>query len=434
MLDMKKLFLLITLSSILLGSKAQKTDSVYYFTLEQCLEYAFQNSYNRQNMVLDEEINQIAYKYSKQERLPSLSASLSEGFSHTGSESGTFNGNLGLNTGITIFQGGTINNTIKQNKLLSEQSFNRTEQFDNELTIQILQSFLTVLGYEELLKYQKQVLTSSEEQLIQGEHLYKAGSILESDYLLLQAQYANDKNSIVDGEINKANSLLALKMLLSMDPLSELEIIYPDTSAIDKMLDLPSKDSVLEQAMSTLPNIKIAEQNIEMAKLNVKLSKASYYPSIDLSAGIGTGHIDFSGFGKQLEERFSQQVTLSLNVPIYNRGKTKSRVRQNEIALRQAELDYQNTDLNMRQTIVQEYQNVESAFSKYEATKVRENAYSKTYEAYRHRYMLGDVTPVDLLQQQNNYISALNDYIQAKYGFILKRKMLDVYMGLEIKM
>jgi hypothetical protein len=33
------------------------------------------------------------------------------------------------------------------------------------------------------------------------------------------------------------------------------------------------------------------------------------------------------------------------------------------------------------------------------------------------------------LQQQNNYINVLNDYIQSKYGFMLKRKVLDVYMG-----
>lgn len=107
---------------------------------------------------------------------------------------------------------------------------------------------------------------------------------------------------------------------------------------------------------------------------------------------------------------------------------------QNRILLQQAELDRLNTELNIRQVVIQEYQNVVSANSKYQAANVKQNAYYKTFEAYRARFNLGDVTPVDLLQQQNNYISALNEYIQGKYSFLLRRKILDVYMGEEIKM
>ena len=49
-------------------------------------------------------------------------------------------------------------------------------------------------------------------------------------------------------------------------------------------------------------------------------------------------------------------------------------------------------------------------------------------------FSAGSITAVELLQQQNNYISAMNDYIQSKYTFMLQRKVLDVYMGEEITM
>jgi outer membrane protein TolC len=48
------------------------------------------------------------------------------------------------------------------------------------------------------------------------------------------------------------------------------------------------------------------------------------------------------------------------------------------------------------------------------------------------QFNYGKITTVDLLQQQNNYLNALNTYIQNKYSLVLQRKVLDVYMGKEI--
>ena len=415
-------------------SAQQQNNNVYRFTLNECIDFAFRNSYNRQSMKLSEEAKEASYKYSKHERIPTVSASLSESFSNSNSTGFAWGGSIGLNANWLITQGGSINNSIKQSKLQMEQASYQTSQYDNELTIGILQAFLTVLGNEELLKVQESLLTASEEQLEQGKVKYSVGQILESDYLMLHAQYAIDKNNIVDTRIGRDNSLMTLKILLSLDPLAELEIIYPDTSALDAMAILPSAQEVLDQAINTLPNLKISQYNIDIAKIGVKLSQSSYYPSLSLGASIGTGHTDFNNFGTQLSDRLNEQLGLSLSIPIYSKSKTKASIVQSKIALQQAELDQRQTELNIRQTVVQEYQNVTSAYSKYEASTIKENAYQKTFEAYRVQFEAGAITAVDLLQQQNNYISALNEYIHSKYGFMLKRKILDIYMGIPVTM
>lgn len=405
------------------------------FTLEQCLDYAFGYNYNRQSMKLTEDAKEDAYQQSKMERLPNLNASFSENLNSSKDNSPSWNGSYGLNTSVTLYQGGSITNTIEQSKLQKEQSVYQTSQYENELTIQILQAFLSVLGNEELLKYQEAVVIASEEQVKQGKEQFQVGKILESDYLLLDAQYATDKNNIVDTRIARDNSLLTLKSLLSMDPLNQLEIVYPDTAAVREMSFFPTQDYVLEQSMLTMPDLKITDYNVDIAKVGIKLSKSGYFPTLTLNGSIGTGHSnDYSNFGTQLSDRLNEQIGLTLSVPIYDRSRTKSKVTQSKIALRQAENDRLQTELNIRQTVIQEYQNVISAYNKYEATDVKQNAYLKTFEVYRAQFHAGAITAVDLLQQQNNYISALNDFIQSKYGFMLKRKILDVYMGVQVKM
>nr|MCR5014551.1 TolC family protein [Bacteroidales bacterium] len=197
---MKRFILVLTSLLTAVAAIAQESKS-YQFTLEDCLRFAVANSYERKSMELSGESLQATYEQSKQQRLPSLSASAGQNISNN-ANGWSSSGNLGVGSSITIYQGGSINNTIEQNRLNLERNDVQLERYDNQLTTQILQGFLNVLGNQELLKYQQEVLKTSGEQLKQGQARYKVGSILESDLLLLEAQYYSDSNNVVDTRIN----------------------------------------------------------------------------------------------------------------------------------------------------------------------------------------------------------------------------------------
>ncbi len=431
---MKKMLLLSIICIKAFTTIAQDNVAVKHnFTLEDCLRYALGNSYNMQSLKLSEDAQQTIYEQSKMERLPSVSASANENITSSKANSSAFNGTYSVSANMTLYQGGSISNTIEQNKLRREQASYQTEQYQNDLTIQILQSFLNVLGNEEMLKYQEVIIKASEEQLNQGREQFRVGGILESDYLLLEAQYANDQNNYTDTEIARDNSILTLKKLLSMRPAEELQIIYPDTSTITKMSAIPPMVDVIELAGNTLPSLKVNQYDVNIANMSVKLARSGYMPSLNLFGSVGTGHAnDFSDFGTQLSDGLKEQVGLSLSVPIYSNNRNKSKVAQSRIAVQQAELSQKQAELDVQQTVATQYQDVVSAYNKYKITNIRQSAYQKTFDAYRVQFNAGAITAVDLLQQQNNYISALNDFIQSKYGFMLKRKILDVYMAVPI--
>lgn len=431
---MRKILLATALCTICFAASGEQGQA-YRMTLEQCLAYAIDNNYARQSTALDEESKEIGYRQSKNERLPGLSASVGESLTHTNGSSASLGGNYGLSTSVTLFQGGAVSGAIEQSRLQSEQATYQLAQYDNELAIQIIETFMSVLGNEELLKYQEAVLTASREQVRRGRIMFEEGQILESDYLMFEAQYASDVDNITSTEITRDNSLRSLKSLLSLDPLAELSLVVPDSLSLSQMGMLPSQDYVLERGMETLPDIAISEYNVDIAQTGVKISKAGYFPTVGLSGSIGTGHTNnFNNFGDQLSDRLNQQVGISINIPIYSKGRNKSQVAQSQISLRQAELGDMQTKLNIRQNLVQEYQNLLAAQSRFEASAIGENAYKKSFEASQKQFEDDMLTPVELLQQQNNYISAMNTFIQSKYNFFTRRKVLDVYMGFEIKM
>ena len=428
----KKIFLSVFLVSLVFSGIAQEHQS-YRFTLEDCLRFAFANSYERKTMELTGKSLEASYEQSKQQRLPSLSASVGQNLSNN--ENGwSTSGNVGVGSSVTIYQGGNINNTIEQNRLNVERNEVQLQRYDNQLTLQILQSFLTILGNQELVSYQQEVLNTSRAQLKQGQARHRLGTILESDLLLLEAQYYSDSNNVADTRINIENNLLDLKVLLSMNPSDDLEIVAPNTDNLEMLKEtLPTEEEAVSLAMETMPDLRMSDYDIRLAEKSVDLARGNYFPSISASANVGMGILSYDSDGNsKWYGTPTESVGVSMSIPIYSRGQTKANVKKSRIALEQAQLDYEQSTLAVRQAAVQAYRNVVSAYNAYQVSQVKENAYSKSFDAYNMQYQYGNITTVELLQQQNNYLNALNSYIQNKYSLLMKRKILDVYMGKNI--
>ena len=430
----RRLTILSLLFLLACSAMAQESQS-YRFALEDCLRFAAANNYERKSLELTGKSLEATYEQSKQQRLPNLSASVGQNLSNN--ENGwSTSGNVGVGSSVTIYQGGNINNTIEQSRLNVERNEVQLERYDNQLATQILQSFLTILGNQELLNYQLEVLNTSREQVKQGRVRHNVGTILESDLLLLEAQYYSDSNNVVDTRINIENNLLDLKVLLSMNPTDDLEIVTPNTDNLDDLKDsLPSEEETVNLAMEYMPDLRMSDYDIRLAEKSVDMARGNYFPSISANANVGMGVLSFDSDGNsKWYGKPTESAGISMSIPIYSRGQTKANVKKSRIALEQAQLDYEQSALAVRQTVVQAYRNVISAYNAYKVSQVKENAYSKSFNAYNIQYQYGAITTVELLQQQNNYLNALNSYIQNKYSLLMKRKILDVYMGKQIEL
>lgn len=445
-----KRFTILFIICILMTAFGAKAQDTLRMSLEDCIRYATENNLSLQTAALNRNTAELNYQRAKQQMAPSVSASASQGFgympnsSYTTLEGGTLNeskaattwsGNYGLNAGIVIFNGLNIYNSIKQSKVNLEQADLQLEKSRNLINVQIVQAFLSVIMNEERLGYLNDVCKTSEEQMKQGEQQFKVGKILESDYMMLEAQYASDSFNIENTKITIENNILRLKNLLCMKPSQPLKLVKPSDEAMAQSLEMPTKSELINQSMQYLPELKLNEKNIESAEYDVKIAKSSYYPSLMFSTGASTGYNSGAGsFGEQLKRRFGLQAGLNLSVPIYNRSNARIQVAQSKIRLQQAEIEGLQTELEVLQTLEENYLNVKEAQNNFKVTEAQEKAYSANYKAYNEKFKAGAITAVDLLQQQTNYLNVMNNYLQNKYSFVLSRKVLDIYMGIPVKL
>ena len=213
-----------------------------------------------------------------------------------------------------------------------------------------------------------------------------------------------------------------------------MEIIAPDTDNLDDLkASLPTEEEAVSQAMGYMPDLRLGDYDIRLAEKNVDMARGNYFPSISANANVGMGVLSYDSDGNhKWYNTPTESAGISMSIPIYSRGQTKANVKKSRIALEQAQLDYEQSALSVRQTVVQAYRNVVAAYNAYKVSQLKEEAYGKSFNAYNIQYKYGSITTVELLQQQNNYLNALNSYIQNKYSLLMKRKILDVYMGKQI--
>ena len=437
---MKKFIIIVGFIFLIFNTiEAQESSGKQYFSLEECLQYAESNNFSLQSANINISSSELNLKQAKENIAPTVSASASQSFNFGNYEKSVgWGGNYGINAGMTLFNGLSNANKIKQSKLNVEQSQLQLESSKNNIRVSIIQAFLAIMMNEDMLDYQQQVLTASKEQMDQGKQQLDVGQILESDYKMLQAQYTSDLYNIENTKHNIQSNYLTLKNLLSIDPAKEIVISRPDSTTLFKNLELPALQELIERSTNYLPELKMSENEIASAEYDVKIQKAGFYPTLSANAGISTGYNGSNltspntGWGTQLWHGLGENIGLSLNIPIYQRSTVRNNVKQAQYRAEQIELEDKETLYKVHRDLQQSYLDVATAQNEFIAAEAKKDAYLADYKTYKLRFQYGSVTAVDLIQQQTNFLNQLHQFMQAKYSYVLKRKILDVYMGIPV--
>ena len=426
----RNLFFTILFLAITGTTSAQDTVRM---TLDSCLRYAFEHNLQIQTAVLNRQSAEAGLTGAKERFLPSVSASASQSLYNSEATAG--GGQVGINGSLTLFSGLSNLRSLKQSKISTSQSELKVLQTKQSASTQIVQAYLTMLMNEEKLSYQQEVLETSHQQQLEGEVKYQVGRILESDYLLLAANYLSAQADIDNTRLTVEDNRFSLVDLMGMNENIVLEAV-PSTDtlrATDRTI--PLYDSVLAQAQRSMPDWQISQMDVDLARLNVRLAESNLMPTLSLNAGYGGQWLPqeaTAGNGTTFMDNSS--VTLGLSIPIFDRGSSATQIKQSKISLQQAELQHQQTLIDLENDIYDLYLNIQQTLNRYRASEALVEAYHASYEVYVLKYGEGAVTTVEMLQQQDRYLSALNDYLQNKYSYLLAEKQLDIYTGKEIRL
>lgn len=434
---MKRLLPILLCSLLLSGlQNATAQEASKTWTLQECLDYAYQNNIQ----VRQSRNNQLSgiedTKQAKAALFPSLVASTTQSYTNYPSsevtDNNSYTGTYGITAGMTIFEGGKLRTEVKRQKVQNQMDALSVEESVNDIRIAIVQAYMQCLYAADAVRINRSTAEASKAQRDRAEEMLRTGSISRVDFAQLQSQYSSDEYQIVVAGSTLDNYKLQLKQLLELDIMEEMNPAVPGVKEENVLKALPPKNEVYETALKVMPQIRRGELGIEAAKLEEKSARAGFFPSISLSASVGTGHMSNNDFesGSQIWNRFNENVGLTLNIPIFSNRKNRTAVNKAKIALNDSYLEWTSLQKELLRNVESAYLDAVSAQAQYLSAREKEKYARESYELTSEQFRVGVKNTVELITAQNEYSAAQQQVLQAKYLTLLSIELLNIYQGL----
>ena len=434
-------------AALLVCQSVAAQDSVKQWTLQECLDYALENNIQLQKSRNDYLSGVEDTKMAKAARLPSLSVTSSQGFtnypsasasfsdSHSGSygfsSRNSYTGTYGINAGLTLYNGGKLQTAVKRQNLQNQIDALSVEESANDIRVAIVQAYMQALYAREAVEIAINTAKTSEAQRDRAREMFQAGSISQVDLAQLESQYQSDAYQVVVARTSLDNYKLQLKQLLELDITDQIELSVPEIheSAVTRVL--PDKTQIYATATENMPEIKRGELAVEAADLDIRQARAGFYPSLGLTASVGTGHMSGNNYesGSQIWNRFNENVGLPLSIPIFSNRQNRTATNKARIAAASSRLDQQDLLKTLLREVETAYLDAVSAQSQYVAANEKERYARQSYELTDEQFRVGMKNTVELITAQNEWSAAQQEVLQAKYMALLNMELLNIYQG-----
>lgn len=416
------------------------------YTLQQCIDTALKNNIDvRQNRLLADAAK-VNLKQSRENMLPDLNASLNHGintgrsidpYTNTYVDQSVRYASYGASSGITVFNGLSIQNNIKQNKFAYNASEMELQQEKDNVTLNVILAYLTVLNNEDMLTSATRQKELSMKQLERLQALDSQGAVSPSQVSDLKGQEMNDELTILSLNNQLESSKLSLAQLMNVpyNKSMSLERINADEflTAYDK-----STEEIYSTALKQFSLIKAVDLRRKSAMYALKSSRGALFPVLSLSGDAQTNYSSSAqnntggkiGYNEQVRNNIYTTFNIGLRVPIFNRFRERNNIKLAAINLRVAELNQENTKTQLRQQVEQAHLNMTNAYESYKTLLQQVDAYTSSFRAAEIRFQSGVGTSVDYLTAKNNLDRANINLISSKYDFVLRKKILDYYQNI----
>ena len=415
----KILFTIAALMAMTTGASAQK------LTLQECLEKGLENNYSLRISRNKEQIAHNNATLANAGYLPSLdlnagyNASLSSSDSKLRStgETQEMRNSLdhGLNAGIglswTIFDGFNMSTNYKQLKELERMGETNTritiEDFIANLTAEyynFIQQRLRLANYYYAVQLSRERLRIVEER-------YNIGNFSRLDYQQAKVDFNADSAQYIKQQEIVLTSRIALNEMMAID-----EVYTPiETAETDIVADTTFQfNDLWNNLLQRNADLLLAEQNNTMAQLDYKKVLSRNYPYVRLNAGYdySFNKYDTNSYTRRSNWGGSAGVTVGFNLWDGNRRREK---RNAKIEIANAELQRNQLELALKAELGNLWQAYRNNIQLLNLERQNVVTARENHEIAKERYMLGDISGIEMREAQKSLLDAEERLISVEY-------------------
>jgi len=320
-----------------------------------------------------------------------------------------------------------------QNVVLYDQSKRQVTQADfvlssaqQDLIVRVAVAYFDILLAQfniELTESQKKAVS---EQLAQAKRNFEVGVATITDTNEAQAKY----DAIVAQEITTRNDydnrVTALRAIIGRYP-KDLKKLGP--GFVPALPEPNVADYWVERALKENLNVRIAEINFDIARLEVDRARAGHYPTVDLVGSYTAQGANAAVSSSIASDSRTGIIGLQLNVPIYQGGFTESRIREAIALQEKSRQDLESARRTALFTAQTGFAGVTSAAA---SVRAFEQAVVSAESALASNIVgqeVGVRTFLDVLNVQQNVYSTRRDLADAYFRYLVGVLRLKASVG-----
>ena len=172
-------------------------------------------------------------------------------------------------------------------------------------------------------------------------------------------------------------------------------------------------------------------------RLNYLRSKAAWFPTISLSAGISTSYYNnfdnrqaYPTFSSQFRNNSGEYVGISMSIPIFSNLGRRASVRSSRNALRNAELELSATRNAIESEVVKSCRQLEGYGKQYSQAVKKVEASQLAYDGIAAKFEKGLVTAIELQSAATTLLQAKSDRLHSQLQYMIEKRMVDYYSGI----
>ena len=391
-------------------------------TLKDAIDTALQNNYNIKLSQNNAAIAQNNVTLGNAGFLPTLTGTFNNNNSvqnstvtrTTGTNSFTNVRSKSYNYGVamdwTIFDGFAMFANYDALKIRQRLSGITSRDTILQTLTNVMSTYYSLINQNQVLKSLRGAIGISKQQLKFAQDKFSVGAVSRLEVLNAEVNVNTDTASYVSQLQQFKATKIQLNQLLIRDPQTDFSVT--DTIVVDDKLVL---GNVLAAAATQNPRVLSSQISKQLAEINLKQVKATRYPVIGVNTGYNfTNSRSPSGALLANDARgLTYGFTASMN--IFDGFNQKRRETNAKIQLDNSALQVKNVKLGIDAQINSLYVNYLSGLDLIKLGQANVAIAKRNLEITLDKYKLGNITPLEVRQAEENFINAQVNYHAAQY-------------------
>ncbi len=393
--------------------------------LQDCLEIGLENNYALQVVRNLEESAHNDVTWGNAGFLPTLDASASyqgaldntdykyRESGETLSQNGVYDQtmNVGLSLNWSLFDGFRILSNYKRLKELEQQGELNTRIAIEDYIADLTAAYYNLVQQKIRLKNLAYAVSLSKERLRIVEERYNIGNFSRLDLLQARVDFNADSATYMKQQEVLYSARIELNELMSHQDIDQYIVVSDSTINVNMLLHF---EELWNATLMSNASLLKAEQNSTLAELDFKMVSSRDYPYVRFSTGYGYTFNKYDVGTYERRSNLGLNAGLTVGFRIFDGN--RKRERQNaRIVIDNARLQRQELELSLRADISNLWQayrnNIELVYLEREnLTAAREN-----HEIAVERYMLGDLSGIEMREAQKSLLDAEERILTAEY-------------------